>query len=58
LEHTGLIVDLAEHDLAVMARVVDLVQTRRAAAPGDAAADAAWRHELMAVGHDPLKNTP
>ena len=49
-------VDLTPHDAAVMERVVDIVHREH----GDqelepTAGDAAWRHRLMSVGHDPLK---
>jgi hypothetical protein len=48
--------DLTAHDIAVMERVVSVVRSER----GDeelepTAGDAAWRHRLMSLGHDPLK---
>ncbi|RBQ17965.1 hypothetical protein DP939_21565 [Spongiactinospora rosea] len=50
-------VDLTGGDIEVMRRTVDYVEDRLAAAPRDAVADDEWRHELMSVGHDPLRST-
>lgn len=48
--------DLTDDDVAVMAEVVEILR-REAPDPYDepVAGDDAWRHRLMAVGHDPLK---
>ncbi|NDL58385.1 DUF3140 domain-containing protein [Phytoactinopolyspora mesophila] len=49
-------VDLTVEDLAVMQRVVDVVEEEAAAAPRRAQAnDERRRHRLMNVGHDPLR---
>jgi len=47
--------DLTTDDAAVMAAVVDRVRTERGDEPEPTAGDAAWRHRLMDLGHDPLK---
>lgn len=47
--------DLTDADLDVMARVVRQVRQQRGEEPEPTAGDAAWRHRLMSVGHDPLK---
>lgn len=47
--------DLNPADLEVMRRVIDLVQAERGSDPEPTAGQAAWRHRLMSVGHDPLK---
>ena len=47
--------DLTPDDAAVMAGVVDRVRTERGDEPEPTAGDAAWRHRLMDLGHDPLK---
>ncbi|RLV56317.1 DUF3140 domain-containing protein [Aeromicrobium phragmitis] len=48
--------DLTTHDADVMQRVVDEVTAERGAEPEPTAGDAAWRHRLMSLGHDPLKD--
>jgi Protein of unknown function (DUF3140) len=47
--------DLTEQDAEVMRAVVDRVRTQRGAEPEPTAGDAAWRHRLMDLGHDPLR---
>lgn len=50
-------VDLTDEDREVMAGVVDRVHSERGEEPEPTAGDAAWRHRLMDLGHDPLKPT-
>jgi|SRR4051812_6358358 Protein of unknown function (DUF3140) len=47
--------DLTDHDVQVMEHVVDIVRNQRTATLDPKAGDAAWRHNLMDVGHDPLR---
>lgn len=48
--------DLTGHDVTVMERVVDVVHRERGEEELEpTAGDAAWRHRLMSLGHDPLK---
>jgi hypothetical protein len=47
--------DLTDADADVMAAVVDRVRSERGEEPEPTAGDAAWRHALMDLGHDPLK---
>lgn len=47
--------DLTPDDAQVMRSVVDTVRSLRGEEPEPTAGDAAWRHRLMSVGHDPLK---
>ena len=47
--------DLTAEDADVMAAVVDRVRTERGEEPEPTSGDAAWRHRLMDLGHDPLK---
>jgi len=49
--------DLTREDRAVMAHVVRTVRAQRGDEPEPTAGDTAWRHALMALGHDPLKPT-
>lgn len=49
--------DVNPDDLAVMREVVDVVRAERGEELEPTAGDAAWRHRLMALGHDPLKPT-
>ena len=49
--------DLTRDDVEVMRRVVEEVTTLRGEEPEPDAGDADWRHGLMNVGHDPLKDT-
>src|SRR3954471_3749632 len=48
-------VDLTPDDVQVMDKVVDKVMSRRGVAREPTAGQAAWRHKLMTLGHDPLK---
>lgn len=48
-------VDLTDADNDTMRQVVDYVEDRLASPPAAGAADDAWRHSLLTVGHDPLK---
>jgi hypothetical protein len=48
-------VDLTPDDIEVMTAVVDRIRTERGPEPEPVAGDAAWRHSLMSLGHDPLK---
>jgi hypothetical protein len=48
-------VDVTRDDARVMRHVVDLVSSRLAEPPRRRELDEEWRHELMRVGHDPLK---
>jgi hypothetical protein len=50
-------VDLTEDDARVMRRVVERVRAQRRDDLEPTAGDAAWRHRLMSLGHDPLKPT-
>lgn len=50
--------DLIDDDVDVMRRVVDQVYDRRSTEIETTAGDTAWRHDLMSIGHDPLKPTP
>lgn len=47
--------DVTPDDVEVMEQVVDLVTSERSVDLEPTAGDAAWRHGLMDVGHDPLK---
>jgi hypothetical protein len=47
--------DLTPDDVEVMESVVERVLAERGDAPEPTAGDAAWRHSLMSIGHDPLK---
>ena len=49
--------DLTEDDARVMRRVVERVRAQRRDDLEPTAGDAAWRHKLMSLGHDPLKPT-
>ena len=49
--------DLTSEDAEVMAGVVDRVRTERGEEPEPTSGDAAWRHRLMDLGHDPLKGS-
>jgi hypothetical protein len=50
--------DLTEDDARVMRRVVERVRAQRRDDLEPTAGDAAWRHKLMSLGHDPLKPVP
>ena len=47
--------DLTDEDERVMALVVDRVRAQRRDDLEPVAGQAAWRHRLMTLGHDPLK---
>ena len=47
--------DLTPDDVAVMEDVVERVMSERSVDLEPTAGQAAWRHRLMDVGHDPLK---
>ncbi len=47
--------DLTPDDVAVMDKVVDKVMSQRGVDLEPTAGQAAWRHKLMSIGHDPLK---
>ena len=47
--------DLTKEDVHVMRRVVDRVHEQRRDDLEPTAGQAAWRHKLMSLGHDPLK---
>ncbi|MFP3713177.1 DUF3140 domain-containing protein [Isoptericola variabilis] len=48
--------DLTPDDAVVMRSVVEEVQAARGPDMESTAGDAAWRHRLMSLGHDPLKD--
>jgi Protein of unknown function (DUF3140) len=48
-------VDVTAEDQQVMRQVVDTVRDRLGDTPEPTSGDAAWRHGLMDLGHDPLK---
>ena len=48
-------VDLTREDVEVMRQVVEAVRAQRGEDLEPTAGDTAWRHGLMALGHDPLK---
>ena len=50
--------DLTDDDARVMRRVVERVRAQRRDDLEPTAGDAAWRHKLMSLGHDPLKPVP
>ncbi len=47
--------DLTDDDTGTMRQVVDFVEDRAGRRPAGSADGGEWRHELMCVGHDPLK---
>jgi hypothetical protein len=47
--------DVTDEDAHVMRRVVDRVHEQRRDDLEPTAGQAAWRHKLMSLGHDPLK---
>ncbi|GAA1298593.1 DUF3140 domain-containing protein [Pseudonocardia xinjiangensis] len=47
--------DVTTEDAHVMRRVVDRVHEQRRDDLEPTAGQAAWRHKLMSLGHDPLK---
>jgi hypothetical protein len=50
-------VDLTRDDAEVMTGVVDRIRAQRGEQPSSTAGDTGWRHSLMDLGHDPLKQT-
>lgn len=48
--------ELTEEDAAVMESVMGRIRLERREALHPAAGDDAWRHRLMALGHDPGKD--
>lgn len=50
--------DVTEDDVAVMEKVVRRVRSQRGVDLEPKAGQAAWRHRLMRIGHDPLKPAP
>lgn len=48
-------IDLTDDDLRLMVDVVDRVRGLTAQAPATGTADQRWRHELMSLGHDPVR---
>ncbi|OLT11272.1 hypothetical protein BJF79_24580 [Actinomadura sp. CNU-125] len=51
-------VDLTDGDAEVMQEVVDYVEEHLDHPPPEENLDERWRHELMSVGHDPLRPEP
>lgn len=49
-------VDLTAADVALMRQVTELINRRLAQRPADEVDQEPWRHSLMAVGHDPLRD--
>lgn len=47
--------DLTDDDVRVMGRVIDAVRSERRDDLEPTGGQAAWRHRLMTMGHDPLK---
>ena len=47
--------DVTPDDVRVMEKVVDRVMSQRGVDLEPTAGQAAWRHKLMSLGHDPLK---
>jgi hypothetical protein len=47
--------DVTSADRAVMRQVTDIVAARLANPPERGAAEEGWRHDLMTLGHDPLR---
>ena len=47
--------DLTDDDIRLMREVIDIVDRRRSEPPEEGPADDTWRHELMMLGHDPLR---
>lgn len=47
--------DLTEDDVQTMRDVVAIIRSQRGEEPEPTAGDAPWRHRLMSIGHDPLK---
>lgn len=51
-------VDLDDEDEHTMRTVVERVHAQRSAEMETEAGQDNWRHRLMTIGHDPLKETP
>ena len=49
--------DVTNADIGVMEAVVGTIRAERGDEPEPTAGDAAWRHRLMSLGHDPLRPT-
>jgi hypothetical protein len=49
--------DVTDADIGVMEAVVGTIRAERGDEPEPTAGDAAWRHRLMSLGHDPLRPT-
>ncbi|TDD27674.1 DUF3140 domain-containing protein [Kribbella turkmenica] len=47
--------DLTDEDLSAMEQVVRRVRSERGEEPEPTAGETHWRHNLMSIGHDPLK---
>jgi Protein of unknown function (DUF3140) len=47
--------DVTDEDVHVMRRVVERIHEQRRDDLEPTAGQAAWRHKLMSIGHDPLK---
>ncbi|UCM91343.1 DUF3140 domain-containing protein [Streptomyces marincola] len=47
--------DLTRDDIGLMYDVVEMVRNERAAGPRATVPEPAWRHQLMSLGHDPLR---
>lgn len=47
--------DLGPDDVRVMRKVVDRIHAERRTDLEPATGQAAWRHRLMSLGHDPMK---
>ncbi|MDG4766266.1 DUF3140 domain-containing protein [Solwaraspora sp. WMMD406] len=50
-------VDLTDADRRIMAEVVDQIRTLRRRRPARGASDDQWRHALLDLGHDPLRDS-
>lgn len=48
---------VTDADIGVMEAVVGTIRAERGDEPEPTAGDAAWRHRLMSLGHDPLRPT-
>ena len=48
-------VDLTDHDIRVMADVVERIRDLLDRRPPDGESDDDWRHTLLSLGHDPLR---
>ena len=48
-------VDLTDHDIQAMDDVVERIRDLLDRRPPDGASNDAWRHALLSLGHDPLR---